>query len=210
MNKKIIKIQKHFKLKDYYKVLLDTEENILVDAETATVFHLKENMTLDEETIEKIIKSETYNRLKNYTMFLLSRKSYSKKSLFDKLIQKGYDKENIEKILNLFDELHIINDEHFARNLTRTLQARGKGTIYIKNELKKHKINSERITEILSEPEDEIEEYERAIKVIKRKYPNFDIEDKDMQRKVGAFLQRRGFSFDDINKAFREYVNYNL
>ena len=210
MDKKIIKISKYFKLKDYYKLQLDTEQIILVDAETAAVFCLKEGLTLDDETIEKIIKSESYNRLKNYTMFLLSRKSYSKKSLFDKLIQKGFEKEDIEKVLNLFDELHIINDEYFAKNLTRTLQARGKGTIYIKNELKRHKIKSERITEILSEPEDEMEEYERAIKVIKKKYPNFDKEDKDMQRKVGAFLQRRGFSYDDISKAFREIKNYNL
>ena len=203
--KKIIKIQKYFKLKDYYKILFETGENLLVDSETAAVFHLKEGLELDEETVEKIIKSESYNRLKNYTMFLLSRKSYSKKSLYDKLVQKGFEKENIEKVLNLFDEMHIINDEYFAQNLTRYLQARGKGTIYIKNELKKHKINSERITEILSEPEDELEEYERAIKVIKKKYPNFDREDKDMQRKAAMFLQRRGFAYDDINKAFRYY-----
>lgn len=208
--KKITKIQRYFKLKDYYKIQLDAEEILLVDAETAAVFHLKEGLELDDVTVEKIIKSESYNRLKNYTMFLLSRKSYSKKSLYDKLIQKGFEKGNIEKVLNSFDEMHIINDEYFARNLTRSLQARGKGTIYIKNELKKHKINSDRITEILSEPEDELEEYERAIKVIKKKYPNFDSEDKDMQRKAAMFLQRRGFSYDDITKAFRNYKNDNV
>lgn len=205
MNKKIVKFRKYFKLKDYYSIQLEDNNVILVDVETAVIFHLKEGMTLDEETIEKIIKSESYNRLKNYTMFLLSRKSYSKKSLYDKLIRKGFEKENIEKVLSSFDELNIINDEHFARNLARTLQTRGKGTIYIKNELKKHKIDSDRITEILSEPEDEQEEYQRAIKVIRKKYPNFDNEDKDMQRKAAMFLQRRGFSFDDINKAFRNY-----
>ncbi len=208
--KKIVNIRKYTKLKDYYKIVTDTGDIILVDAETAAVFHLKEGLELSDETVEKVIKSERYNRLKNYAMFLLSRKSYSKKSLYDKLLRKGFEKENIEKVLNLFDEMKLINDEYFAKNLTRTLQARGKGAVYIKNELKKHKIDSERITEILSEPEDETEEYERAIKVIKKKYPNFDGKDKDMQRKAAMFLQRRGFSYEDINKAFRNYDNGNV
>ncbi len=205
MDKKIIKIQKYFKLKNYLKVSLDGGEILLVDAETAAVFHLKENLTLNEETIKKIISRRNYNRLKNYTMFLLSKKSYSRKSLFDKLTLKGYEKENIEKVLDLFNELNVINDEHFAKNLTRTLQSKGKGNIYIKNELKKHKISSERITEILNDPEDEMEEYERAIRIIKKKYPKFDNNDKNIQRKVAMFLQRRGFSFEDINKAFRNF-----
>ncbi len=206
---KILHISKYYKLKDYFKVGFDNGETKLIDAETLVKYHLAENKFIDEEILAAITEQENYNRLKNYALFLLSKKSYSRKNLSDKLIQKGFEKENIEKLIERFSELNFINDESFARSFADSLRSRGKGILYIKNELKKHKIDNETIDEILKEPEDQTEEYERIIKVIKKKYPNFDNNDRDMQRKAAMFLQRRGFSYDDISKAFREYKNDN-
>ena len=43
--------------------------------------------------------------------------------------------------------------------------------------------------------------------MMKKKFPKFDDKDKNEVRKIAMFFQRRGFSSEDIAKAFREFEN---
>ncbi len=204
----IVEIKKYPKIKNYFKVLFDNESAILIDAQTIVVFGLKKNLEIDDTTFSKILKHNNSNRITSYALYLISQRMYSKKSLSDKLASRGFEKEDIEKVINRFIELNYINDEQFAQNLVEYLKTKGKGPFYIKNELKRHDIDSEIIENVLDNNE-ENEPYSQIISIIKKKFAKFDGKDKKEVRKIAMFFQRRGFCSQDIAKAFREFCNYD-
>lgn len=201
----ILEIKKYPKIKNYFKVLFDNESAILLDAETIVVFGLKKNLEIDDSTFNKILEHNNSNRIMSYALYLISQKMYSQKSLNDKLSSRGFKREDIDKVINRFIELNYINDENFAKNLVEYLQNKGKGPFYIKNELKQHNISSEIISNIFDNVTEDNEPYLQILNIMKKKYSKFDGKDKNEVRKVAMFFQRRGFSSQDIAKAFREY-----
>ena len=205
----IIEIKKYSKIKNYFKVSFDNESAILVDAETIVVFGLKKNLEIDDTTFDKILKHNNSNRITSYALYLISKKMYSKKSLSDKLASCGFEKEDIQKVLSRFAELNYINDEEFAKVLADYLRKKGKGPYYIQNELNKHNIDSEILNKVLKCQDEENEPYNQIIYIIKKKFKKFDGKDKSEVRKIATFFQRRGFSSQDIAKAFRELGNGN-
>ena len=205
----ITEIRKYPRIKDYFKIFFDNETAILIDAETIVSFGLKKGLSVDEDTFNEILKHNNSNRIMSYALYLISNRMYSKKSLSDKLLSRGFEKKDIEKVITRFVELNYINDEVFAQNLVEYLQSRGKGPFYIKNELKQHDIDSEIISKVL-ETKEENEPYLQIINMMKKKFPKFDGKDKNEVRKIAMFFQRRGFSSEDIAKAFREREDGNV
>ena len=204
----ITEIKRYSKIKDYFKVFFDNETAILIDAETIVSFGLKKGLFLDEDSFNKVLKHNNSNRIMSYALYLISQKSYSKKSLSDKLLLRGFEKEDIEKVITRFVELNYINDEVFAQNLVEYLQSKGKGPFYIKNELKQHDIDNETISKVMDSAKEEKEPYLQIIDIMKKRYSNFDGKDKNEVRKIAMFFQRRGFASQDIAKAFREFKVY--
>ena len=204
----ITEIKKYPKIKNYFKISFDNETVILIDAETIVSFGLKKNLFINNETFNKILKHNNSNRIMNYALYLVSNKFYSKKSLTDKLLLKGFEQQDIDKVIKRLIELNYINDELFAQNLVEYLQSKGKGPFYIKNELKQHNIDNETISKILDNAKEEQEPYLKIIDIIKKKYTNFNMKNKNEVRKIAMFFQRRGFASQDIAKAFREFKIY--
>ncbi|WP_413852678.1 regulatory protein RecX [Candidatus Ruminimicrobium bovinum] len=207
---KIFKIIKYPKIKNYFKVIFDNGSAVLLDAETIVLFGLKNNLSVDKDTFEKILKHNNSNKISSYAFYLISHKLYSKKGLTDKLLQKGFQIEDIEKTIARLCELNYINDENFAKELVKYLTSKGKGPFYIKNELKQHNIDDEIISKILNITQQEQETYLQIMNIMKKKYPKFNGTDKNETRKIAMYFQRRGFSSSDIAKAFREFENNNL
>ena len=203
----ITEIRKYPKIKNYFKIFFDNDTTVLIDADTIVSFGLKKHLQIDDDIFDKILKHNNSNRITSYAFYLISHKYYSKKSLSDKLLSRGFEKTDIDKVLTRFVELNYINDELFAKNLAEYLQNKGKGPFYIKNELKQHDIDNEIISRILNDANREQEPYLKIVDIIKKKYPKFNNTDKNEIRKVAMFFQRRGFSSEDIAKAFRTMYN---
>ena len=206
----ITEIRKYPKIKNYFKIFFDNETAILIDADTIVSFGLKKDLKINDDTFDKILKHNNSNRITSYAFYLISHKYYSKKSLSDKLLSRGFEKTDIDKVLMRFVELNYINDELFAKNLAEYLQSKGKGPFYIKNELKQHDIDNEIISRVLNDAQEGQEPYLKIIDIIRKKYPKFNSDDKNEVRKVAMFFQRRGFSSEDIAKAFRKLENNNV
>lgn len=199
---KIFNITKYPKIKNYFKVVFDNDSAVLLDAETIVLFNLKKDLSIDEETFDKILKHNNSNRITSYAFYLISHKMYSKQSLTDKLIQKGFNPDDIEKTINRLCELKYINDENFAKELVKYLISKGKGPFYIKNELKLHNINNDLISKLVDD-EQENQTYLQIVDLIKKRYPKFDGTNKNEVRKIAMFFQRRGFASSDIAKAIK-------
>lgn len=139
---------------------------------------------------------------KSYILYMLSRREYSKKELYDKMIAKEYfDKKDIEEALKWAEEYNYISDERFAEsNINYKLHH--KGNSQIRYLLKDKGISEDIIEETLSKA---IKEEDRAIKTL-LKYKDSKIRDKEIDLKIKdkafRFMASRGFSYNNIKDAW--------
>lgn len=198
---KILNIKKYPRFKNHFKITFDDDKSIIVEADTIVKFNLKKDLVIDDEQFKQIERFSNSNKIMSYAFFLISKKMFSKKSLEDKLIFKGFAKEDVDRVILRFTELNYLNDEVFAQNLISYLQKKCKGRYYIENELKQHNID----VKIFKQISGDTSQYTEIIAIMKKRYPKFNNKDMGETKKIASFFLRRGFSSEDIAKAFRKY-----
>ena len=198
---KILNIKKYPRFKNHFKIMFDDDKSIIAEADTIVKFNLKKDLEIDDEQFKRIEKFSNSNKIMSYAFYLISKKMFSKKSLEDRLLSKGFSKEDISKVILRFSELNYLNDEVFAQNLISYLQKKCKGRYYIENELKQHNID----IKILRQFTDNTSQYGEIIAIMKKRYPKFNNKDMSETKKIASFFLRRGFLSEDIAKAFRKY-----
>ena len=137
-------------------------------------------------------------RGKNYALNLLSVRMYTCQEVYERLLNKGVEKEDAERIVAELSEKGILNDREYAKcYIHDAASLSGKGAYRIKLELIKKGIAPSVIDEALKEDEtsfsDCITEYARM---------KFG-EDKEVSykefNKIKNHLARRGYSYGEIS-----------
>lgn len=180
-------------------VYIDGEFFAKIDNEILFKSNLKIGSTVDENIINALVNDSDYKRSKNKSLYLLSFKDHSKKELEDKL-KKDYSDEAANKAVQRMEELGLINDFAFAEKYAKDL-------LFVKHfskrrtefELVAKGINRELICEIL----DSID-YDPIVHIkflIDKKY-KLAYTDEKIKKRAIAFLQRYGYSWDDIKQVF--------
>ncbi len=160
-------------------------------------------------------------KLKNYALFLLRKKSWTKEEfrlrLFTYLLRRrkeltAENKEWVEAITEEMTERGFLNDKEFARRyISHSLSFRKKGTVAIRRELKRKGIPDEMVDELLTpRKEEEIDLAEALIKkylahyeaLAKRKGMDKEMRENFIKGKLKGLLARRGFSRATIKKVF--------
>ena len=137
----------------------------------------------------------------------LTIRNRSEKEVRDYLIKKQAEPQVIETLVALLYEQKFLNDETFARMWIKSrasFKPRGKRMLFM--ELKQKGIAKELIEKVLNEENEEIpDELTQAKSLIKKRVDKLqDAPRQEVYNKVGAFLARRGFSWDIIKKAIDE------
>jgi regulatory protein len=205
---RIIKIDKVKLKKNTFKICFENNDSITVLADSIVKFGLKVGKDLVDKEYKKVMFYDKSNRIMSDALDLVALRSYSSRGLQEKLFQKGYDKDMALNVVNRLERLNYINDDKFSKNYAVYLSQKGKGEFAIKAELEKHGIDKVLIMEVLGKMKSQEEPYEQIVKIMHLKFKNFKWKDKSEVRRVSAFFLRRGFSSENIAKAFREYKNY--
>ena len=146
-------------------------------------------------------ESET-RRAKEKALYLLEYRSHSKKELADK-ISRTTSREAAEAAVEKMEELGLMNDEAYARQLAGTLlEKKGYGLRRARQELLQKGIDRELVEELLEELAPDPEEKLREI--VERKYRNQLGDEKGYRRTVAA-LQRLGYGWEDIKTVLAEF-----
>jgi len=141
---------------------------------------------------------------------LLKYRSRSCKELRDRLIQKGYSIILIEKTIDYLLELDYLDDLKFAKSFAEDkINQKGVGPIYLKSELLKHGIPQEHISIIVSEAY-KVQSQDQLIKkhIEKRKNILRDKSSENQKRRIIHFLQRKGFSWNQISNNIDEIFHF--
>jgi len=206
----IISLEKLKTKKNIFKLEFDNGESILLSADIIVKFGLNKGVEIADAVYKEVIKADKAFRVMFDALTLVGRRSYSAKSLQEKLLQKGYEPQNAKAAIERLKELEYINDEKYSKVYAKYLADRGKGEYAIRQELTEKGISKELIAAALSSLKQDSEPFEQIIKLIKQKFKYFDAKDKGEVRRIANFFLRRGFSAEDISKAFRNYKNINI
>lgn len=143
------------------------------------------------------------SKLYNYSIYLLGRRDYSIKELKKKFKDKEYDESDVEEVLDYLIKNEYHSEERFTRSFINQKINAKIGFSKIKSLLIFDKgVDKDLVENIMCEFESN--DLENIKKLIDVKYRNKDLKDFKEKNKAFRFLVSKGFSFDDINKAFNE------
>ncbi|QQY78968.1 regulatory protein [Keratinibaculum paraultunense] len=204
---KITKIEQQKNNKERVNVYIDDKFAFGLMIEIKYKYDLQENMEINEEYIEKVLREEELSKAKDQALKFLTYRQRSEKEIIDKLRKKGFEESIIDDTLNYLKKYKLVDDVEFAKAFMKDKINLNKfGPIRIKHELYKKGIDNTIIEKVLEENDNE-DEYNRALNLAKKKLPSYKNDDKNaIYRKLGGFLQRKGYSYDCIFKVLKELV----
>jgi len=157
----------------------------------------------------KSAPSESQKKALNYTLFLLSKRSYTRKQIKDKLALKKFSDKDQEFVFAQLDKWKLLDDFQFAKNYIRSkFSQKPSGRRRLFFELIKKGVDKELIEKAFDEElpqEKEQEGLEEILAKFTSKNKNLPRE-KFYSRAMG-YLLRRGFSYEEVKKAVSDALN---
>ena len=149
---------------------------------------------------------KTEHDAREVALGLLARREHSKRELIIKLRARGCPEKIITQVIDQLAAEGMQSDARFAETFVRSRIDRGRGPLRIRAELIERGIEDEQIVEALLQYEDWWRDL--ALEAYNKRYgekmPSVDIEER---LKRSMFLQRRGFTADQIRYAI-EYPKH--
>ncbi len=143
----------------------------------------------------------------------LGVRNRSEKEVRDYLTKKTIEPGVIDELIKLLYSQKFLNDESFARSWVRSrARFRPRGKRVLEMELKQKGIEKALIEKVLSEEDEELpDELTQAKQLIKKRIEKFQGSPRqEIYQKVGAFLARRGYSWEVIKKAIDDSLKSNI
>ncbi len=190
--------------KNLTQLYLDGEAAVKIDTETFLRSGLKPGDELSDEELHRLIQASEEHRAHEKALYLLEHRNHSKKELTEKIARSSVSREAAKAVAERMEELGLLNDEAYGRDLARELFTRKRwGALRVKQELRLKGIDPELIDELIEEYGDEEAALENLHGLLERKYPSW-AEDEKVRRRAFATLQRLGYSYDLIRRAMSQ------
>jgi regulatory protein len=145
--------------------------------------------------------------IKESCLRLLARREHSQKELLNKLLLKGFDKDDILPVIEELAEQGWQSDSRYAESYTRHRILKGYGPLFIAYELRKNGVDAVDLEDIVQKSAgswmDLLEQ------VYTKKYGHDPLMDRNEWAKRSRFLMQRGFSGTMINALF-DHLNIKL
>lgn len=187
-------------------IYVDNVFSIGIENELRYKYNLEIGMEIDDDFIKEILDAEEFNKVKNYALRQLSYRQRSEKELYSALRKKGFSEDHIEKVLEFCKEYKYIDDRVFTQSFVADKVNLNKyGPERIRYELTMKGISKELINKYLKIDSDE--QYEIAYKLAEKRINYYKKDDKtSIYRKLSGYLQRKGYSYDIVNKVVSDIL----
>lgn len=187
------------------KISLSNGEEVLIDNDVVSEYYLKKGDELDENKLNGLIFESQYQRAKSRAVWYLDRKDRTSKELYNKLCQAGFDKKAVAKVIGRLIEVGLIDDYRFAENYANRLM---EGNVSKREALQKmlqKGVPYDMAKEVLSDCD--ADENEQITALIDKKYRTKLMADGGVEKVYDA-LVRKGFSYEAVKTALKNYIEF--
>jgi len=177
-------------------IFLDGKFTFSLDNEVIIKEHLKVGQQLSSREIEMLIKTGQFQSCLNAAFRFLSFRPRSEIETRRRLQRRGFADDDIDKVVSKLKQLNLLDDNVFAEFWKQNrLDFRPRSQSMVKAELRRKGVESEVIREVT----EDIDDKENAYRVAISKAHNLSAADYQIfRRKLGGYLQRRGFNYGVI------------
>lgn len=165
-------------------------------------FGLYSGMELEEEALAALIAAAQRSKVRSDALTLLTGRPHSRKELERKLTRKGAEAEDAAAAGAWLEEMGLLNDGDYARQIVRHYSAKGFGRRKIQDELYRRGVPREVWDDAMEEREDPAEAMDAFLR---KKLGGGPAPDRQTIKRVSDALARRGFSWSEISEALRRY-----
>jgi len=182
--------------------------NVYIDGEFAfglayvAAARLRVGQELSSDEIEALKSQDTVEKAKDSAYRLISLRPRSTAEIQRSLSKKGYDLEVIEQVIDRLNELNYLNDESFAQYWVEQRDTfKPRSHMALRQELMQKGIDRSIIDEALIASDETASARTVAEKKARQlaRYP-----EDEFKKKLGQFLQRRGFHYALIKEIMDE------
>ena len=164
-----------------------------------------------EKPKEKSAQEIEYKEAYNYSIYLLSKRDYSKYKLTKKLNSRKYTKETIEKVIQKVIDQNYLREEAYTNMRIKSLLYKGYANFFIKQKLAEEKLTvDDHLIDKLREenhmPNDESINYLIDKKLRYKEIPSDKEAFFKLRDKVIRFLISKGHNYQDAKSALSEYM----
>lgn len=193
--------------KDRYSVFMDDNFAFGLIMQDIVYFKLKQGEEISQEKYDFIQNELIYIQAQDIALHYIAYKMRTEQEVRKKLFEKEYTEYIIERVIHFLIEYHYIDDMKYCKSyIKQRLQCNPKGVYVLKMELKQRGIKQSIIDKAIENSD--VDELNDAIKLLQKKCLYLDDIDEKNKKRLFAFLQRRGYSYDIIKEAFA-YVTKN-
>jgi len=198
-----IEAQKHNRSR--VNISLDGAYAFALDQLTAA--WLKPGVRLNEQQIAQLLAKDEQQSAYSRALHFLSFRARSHQEVRTYLERKGYATEVIEAVLAQLEEDGFLDDARFSREWVENRTTfRPRSQSMLGWELKHKGVSPEAIETALAEAD--LDDADLALEAAQRALGRYaDLPWEDFARKLGAYLQRRGFSAQVIWATIRQLWN---
>lgn len=201
---------KEFK-KGRYEIYLNDEFAFLLYKSEIDSLNIKKGHEISESTYDEIMKHVLPKRAKKRAMNLLIKNDLPEKKLREKLSEGKYPEICVNEAIEYVKSYHYIDDNRYAHNYI-ACKANSLSKNVIKNKLIEKGIDKAIIeNELMIYYEDDplnenIEENLIRQQLIKKCKNNFDMSYEE-KRKIVAYMYRKGFSIDKVERVLLDITS---
>jgi regulatory protein len=174
-------------------IFLDDRFAFSLEAEVALKEGLKTEQALSEDEIEALVKADQFQRCLNAAFNYLDYRPRSQAELTERLHRRGFDSDSVDAVLARLKTQGLVDDLAFARFWQENRRSfRPRSHWLTRRELRQKGVSPDIIDRVVTGLDDEDSAY-RAASAKARRLATADYD--SFRRKLGQFLQRRGFGY---------------
>jgi regulatory protein len=180
----------------------DECEEMILSKEVFVDYGLRRNDEISDGTLRKIKDSQLYHDTYLAAMRLLNYRMRTRHELVQRLRQKKFATDVIDRVMDKLASLGLIDDSRFAEAfVSEKISSKPVGKRELERKLREKGISRETASNAILPVSDDSTQFELALEAAKVKLRSLRKFDSDKrEEKLIAFLARRGFDWDIIKK----------
>lgn len=146
-------------------------------------------------------RSARFDRVSNVSMHALARRGVSSREMRDLLLAREFEAAEVDEEIARLEGVGLLDDVALAETLVRTLRDRkGLGRTALISELRRRRLENGAIEAALDDVDDD--ELQRATELAIKRAPQVrSLDSATANRRLGAFLMRKGYSGSVVSSA---------
>lgn len=208
---KITKIEVQKKNKERVNLFLDEEYAFSLSMELVYKEGLKKNQEVDSKRLELLAEEESIIRCKNSALKTIERSFKTEKEVIEKLKEKGYGDNAINRSIEFLKEYNFINDINYTKAYIND-KLNSFGSQKIKYTLIQKGISKEIVEEALADSNKD-NERKTAFNLAKKKLDIIRKKENDNYKisgKLYRYLISKGYGYDIVNEIVKEVTSFDF